>query len=79
MSAAETELEDDDEEAEMAALASDLQAGAFLEARQEIAGTDDPTGARSPGSDDGTPGSSTDSGQQAGSDADATPDGGAHL
>ena len=65
-----------DEEAEMAALASDLQAGAFLEARQEIAGTDDPTGARSPGSDDGTPGSSTDSGQQAGSDADATPDGG---
>ena len=65
-----------DAEAEMAALASDLSAGVLLEARREIAGTDDPTGARSPGSaDDGTPGS-IDSGQQAGSDSDATPAGG---
>lgn len=52
------------EEAEMAALASDLSAGVLLAARQEITGTDDPTGARSPGSTGC---------QQAGSDFDATP------
>lgn len=45
-----------DEGAAMAALASDLEAGVLLAARQEISGTDDPTGARSPGSDsDATP------------------------
>jgi flagellar motility protein MotE (MotC chaperone) len=69
-------LSADAEEAEMSALAADLDARAVLAARHDIAVCDDPAGASSSGRDtDGSAG--TDPGADAGSNTDdATPQGG---